>query len=534
MLEIKDLTLTLRGDGRELVKNFTFTLHPGDRAVLIGEEGNGKSTLLQHLADPALTEPYCEASGRVLCRGRCGYLPQLPPPALAEVPVHALFDDAPWYDHTATLAALGIPVGLLADERPFGSFSGGEKVKLQLAALLMTDPDILLLDEPTNDLDIDTLRWMERFLLTVRQPVLYISHDETLIERTANVILHMEQLIRKTQCRLTVTRAPYREYLARRADGFEKQAQVARKQRDDHAKQMARWQQIHDKVEHQQATITRQDPGGGRLLKKKMKSVLSTGRRLEREAEDFEAFPEYEEAILTRFSPEIVLPRGKTVLQLDLPRLTVGSRSPQPAAQAVPPAAQAAEPLAPGEKLLAENVRLCAAGGVHIGITGANGAGKSTLLEHIWQCLKDRTDITPAYMPQNYAAVLDMEKTPVQHLAARYTKQQVTAARTHLGSMKFTHREMTSPIAQLSGGQKAKLLFLEMVLKNADVLVLDEPTRNFSPLSAPVVRGALRAFGGCILSVSHDRRCLAEVCDEVYELKKDGLHRLVLPAEEEF
>ncbi len=514
MLEIKDLTLTLRGDGRELVKNFTFTLHPGDRAVLIGEEGNGKSTLLQYLADPALTEPYCEAAGRVLCHGRCGYLPQLPPPALAQAPVHTLFDGAEWYDHTATLAALGIPVELLADERTFGSFSGGEKVKLQLAALLMQQPDVLLLDEPTNDLDIDTLRWMERFLLTVRQPVLYISHDETLIGRTANVILHMEQLIRKTQCRLTITRAPYRDYLARRADGFEKQAQVAQKQRDDHAKQMARWQQIHDKVEHRQATITRQNPGGARLLKKKMKSVLSTGRRLEREAEDFEAFPEYEEAILTRFSPEIVLPRGKTVLDITLDTLSVGAGE--------------------NKKLLAQNVRLHAAGGVHIGITGANGAGKSTLLEHVWQQLRHRTDITPAYMPQNYAAVLDMDKTPTQHLAARYTKQQVTTARTHLGSMKFTHREMTAPIAQLSGGQKAKLLFLEMVLKNADVLVLDEPTRNFSPLSAPVVRGALRAFGGCILSVSHDRRYLAEVCDEVYELKKDGLHRLVLPAEEEF
>jgi ABC-type multidrug transport system ATPase subunit len=255
MIEIKDLTLTLRGDGRELVKDFSFTLHPGDRAVLIGEEGNGKSTLLQYLADPALVEPYCEAAGRVLCRGRTAYLPQLPPPALAHTPVAELFDGLEWYEHTDTLASLGLPVELLASQRPFGSFSGGEKVKLQLAALLMTDPDVLLLDEPTNDLDIATLRWMERFLVALRLPVLYISHDETLIERTANVILHMEQLIRKTRCRMTVTRAPYREYLARRAQGFDKQAQVAQKQRDDYDKQLARWRQIHDKVEHQQNSI---------------------------------------------------------------------------------------------------------------------------------------------------------------------------------------------------------------------------------------------------------------------------------------
>ena len=496
MLEIKDLTLTLRGDGRELVKDFSFTLHPGDRAVLIGEEGNGKSTLLQYLADPALVEPYCEAAGRVLCRGRTAYLPQLPPPALAHTPVAELFDGLEWYEHTDTLASLGLPVELLASQRPFGSFSGGEKVKLQLAALLMTDPDVLLLDEPTNDLDIATLRWMEHFLVTLRLPVLYISHDETLIERTANVILHMEQLIRKTQCRMTVTRAPYREYLARRAQGFDRQAQVAQKQRDDYDKQLARWRQIHDKVEHQQNSISRQDPSGGRLLKKKMHAVLSTGRRLERQAEEFEEFPEYEEAILTRFSPDIRLPNGKTVLDLSLDALYAGT----------------------GEEktLLARNVRLFAAGGVHIGITGANGAGKSTLLEHIRQQLAHRRDITPGWMPQNYASVLDMDKSATEHLAAKYTKAQVTAARTHLGSMKFTHREMTCPIRQLSGGQKAKLLFLEMVLNNADVLLLDEPTRNFSPLSAPVVRSALREFGGCILSVSHDLRYLAQVCDEVY------------------
>ena len=87
---------------------------------------------------------------------------------------------------------------------------------------------------------------------------------------------------------------------------------------------------------------------------------------------------------------------------------------------------------------------------------------------------------------------------------------------------------MTGKIARLSGGQRAKLLFLDMVLKKANVL-LDEPTRNFSPLSAPVVRSALREFGGTVLSVSHDRKYLSEVCDTVYELRPDGLHRIEPP-----
>ena len=94
-----------------------------------------------------------------------------------------------------------------------------------------------------------------------------------------------------------------------------------------------------------------------------------------------------------------------------------------------------------------------------------------------------------------------------------------------LASMRFTYEEMNGPIRSLSGGQRAKLLFLDMVLRRADVLLLDEPTRNFSPLSAPVVREALRGFRGAIISVSHDRKYLSEVCDTVYELTPSGLLR---------
>lgn len=92
-----------------------------------------------------------------------------------------------------------------------------------------------------------------------------------------------------------------------------------------------------------------------------------------------------------------------------------------------------------------------------------------------------------------------------------------------MGSMKFTHEEMTGRIGDLSGGQRAKILFLDMVLKGADVLLLDEPTRNFSPLSGPVVRAALKSFGGAVISVSHDRKYLNEVSDRIYKLSESGL-----------
>ena len=330
-----------------------------------------------------------------------------------------------------------------------------------------------------------------------------ISHDETLIENTANVIIHMEQLIRKTKCRITVSRAGYRDYLARRQRQFAHQDQVAKKQRDDYAEQMRRWRQIRDRVEHEQRTISRANPSGGRLLKKKMHSVLATERRLEREKEQFLDFSEQEDAIITRFDCDVSLPSGKVVLDFALDRLCVEDR------------------------ILARDISVLVTGPAIIGITGNNGVGKSTLLRRFWEILQNRSDLSAAYMPQNYAEMLDYRQTPVERLSANYTKDEITRARNCMGSMRFTHGEMTGPIGQLSGGQRAKILFLDMVLKRANVLLLDEPTRNFSPLSAPVVRRALRDFGGAIISVSHDRKYLAEVCDAVYELNPEGLYRLM-------
>ncbi len=502
MLELKDINIRMKRADRQLAEDFSFTLERGDKAVIIGEEGNGKSTLLKFLYDRRLVEPYCECSGTVIARGRLAYLPQMMDDALNETTIANYFEGTDRYSHLDLLFRFGIALEDLSSSQTLGTLSGGEKVKIQLCRLLMDDPDILLLDEPTNDLDIDTLEWLEAFLSSTRLPVLFISHDETLIESTANVIIHMEQLIRKTKCRITVTRAGYREYLTRRRQEFAHQDQVARKQRDDYDAQMRRWRQIHDRVEHEQRTLTRQDPHGGRLLKKKMHSVLATGKRLEREREQFLDFSEEEDAIITRFDSDILIPPGKVILDYSLDRLSVAGRD------------------------LSKDLRLLVAGPAIVGITGKNGAGKSTLLRLLWENLQQRRDISAAYMPQDYAEVLDYTQTPVEHLAAHYTKDEITRARTFMGNMRFTHGEMTGPIGQLSGGQRAKLLFLDMVLKRADVLLLDEPTRNFSPLSAPVVRRALRSFGGAIISISHDRKYLAEVCDVIYELKPDGLYRI--------
>lgn len=498
MLELKNVTICLKNDGRTLVDDFSFALNRGDKAVIIGEEGNGKSTLLKYIYQRQLIDGYCDCEGRVIAKGKTAYLPQ----TMEEDGARSLaeyFGDAEYYMHTDVLAKLGLSVDFILSDQKLATLSGGEKVKVQLARLLMEEPDILLLDEPTNDLDIPTLEWLEAFIAGSRLPILYISHDEALIERTANVILHMEQIIRKTKCRISVSRCPYREYLSRRRSSFAHQEQVAKKQRDDYEKQMERWRKIYNRVDHEQEVISRQDPAGARLLKKKMHSVMSMGRRFEKDKEDFQDFPQEEEAILAKFDEKIHLPSGKKVLDFSLDGLRVGERE------------------------LSRDLRLLVSGNEHIGIIGKNGAGKTTLLGRLWEELRDRRDITAAFMPQDYSEVLDFDKTPIQYLAENYAKEEVTKARTYMGGMKFTHEEMTGKIGSLSGGQKAKILFLDMVLRGADVLLLDEPTRNFSPLSGPVVRAALRAFKGAIISVSHDRKYLEEVCDKIYELRESGL-----------
>ena len=129
-------------------------------------------------------------------------------------------------------------------------------------------------------------------------------------------------------------------------------------------------------------------------------------------------------------------------------------------------------------------------------------------------------------MPQNYEEGFDLSKDPVELLAKGGTKEERTKIRTYLGSIKFTAEEMSHPAKELSGGQKAKLFFAKMALSDYNVLILDEPTRNLSPLSNPMIREVLKNFGGVIISVSHDRKYIAEVCEKVLELSEDGLKRV--------
>lgn len=507
MLQISHLTISHRKDLRTIVKDFSLVLNRGDKAVLIGEEGNGKSTLLKWIYDPSLIEAYAEAEGSRTTQGELlGYLPQELDEKDKKKTVSEYFAGIPAFRTAAPAmlhrlaAELRLPEALFSSEQKMASLSGGERVKLQMAGLLAASPDFLLLDEPSNDIDIDTLEWLEKMICDFSGGVLFISHDETLIERTANRVVLLEQLRRKTVPRATVANVPFKIFMEERANAMSRQAQVAADERREEKKAREKFRRIQQAVEQDQRNVSRQDPHSGRLLKKKMKAVKSLEHRYEREHEDLTEFPEAESAITIRFARQKAMPAGKTVLDFSLPELC-----------------------SPDGRVLARNIELKVRGPEKICIIGTNGIGKTTLIRLIAEKLCGRSDLTACYMPQNYEESLPFDVTPVEYLAPSGRKDEVTEVRTYLGSMKYTADEMFHPIRELSGGQKAKLLLLKMSLTEADVLILDEPTRNFSPLSAPEIRGILREFPGALISVSHDRKFMEEVCGRIYRMTENGL-----------
>jgi ATPase subunit of ABC transporter with duplicated ATPase domains len=285
--------------------------------------------------------------------------------------------------------------------------------------------------------------------------------------------------------------------MKRRDAAMQHQAQVAQFEQKAFREKKERYLSIYNAVDHAQGALTRQDPSTGRLLKKKMHTVMSIGRRLEKEQENLTEAPEAEWAILPKWLGGEVK-NGRTVLEYGPATLALSDR------------------------VLSEAVTLRISGPERVCIVGRNGCGKTTLLKRLVPEIEKR-GYNAFYMPQTYTDVLPPDRLPVEFLAPDGDKESVTEARIFLGSMKYTADEMSHPIRALSGGQQAKLLLLKAILDRADVLVLDEPTRNLSPLSAPAVRTLLREFRGAILLVTHDRTLIKELDARTLRLTPDGL-----------
>lgn len=496
MIEIKDLSIKV--NNRYLIKSLTLNLNKNDKLAIIGEEGNGKSTLLKCIIGKC---DYAEITGTInLKNNKVGYLEQNIKEEYKNQKVYnyIFIDDIDYYNKINNfykyLEILNLKDNIL--DKYMNTLSGGEKIKVAILKLLLNESDVLLLDEPTNDLDIETLLWLENFINKVDIPIIYISHDETLLSKTANMILHVESLKKKTECKHTLLKIRYDEYVDLRLRIINHQTQIHNFERKDYQKKEEKLIHQKQKVEFEQNNISRGDPHGGRLLKKKMHNIKSQERKLENI--DITEKPDPEESIYFKFE-EVNIPNNKKILNLNNYNLIINNNN--------------------------IKINLEVYGNIHICIIGKNGTGKTTLIRKIYDILKDKTDIKVGYMPQNYNEVLSNYDNVLDYITDNSkNKDEITKVRMYLGNMKFTSEEMTGKINNLSGGSKAKLILMKLVLDKCNVLVLDEPTRNVSPLSNPVIRKVLKDFKGTIISVSHDRKYIEEVANKLYILTNNGLN----------
>lgn len=502
MLTIQHLTIKDLKD-HILINDFSFSLGEHDKVALIGEEGNGKSTLLKAIYNQTLITSYTSISGTIdHDYKKVGYLSQRFDDAwnhatcLDYILKEKIEDeiDLDAYNHLAQLQALCIslklPMELFLSSQQISTLSGGEKVKLQLLKLVDSACDFYLLDEPTNDLDLSTLHWLEDFILNTKAPVMFVSHDETLLRRVANRILHLEQRNKKTKPITNDVRGNYDGYIQQRIHLRNKELQIATKEKQEYLKKKEKLNDIKNAVHSAQNQVSRQQPHAAKMLKRKMHMVKSVERRFEQES--YSRVDCVEEAI------DVYFEGVKGIAQKVILDQTFGIEI--------------------AGNCLIEPYDFHVFGCDKIAMIGENGCGKTQLIKKLYDELSLRSDIKLGYMPQNYIDFMEVKHNAIDFLLETYDHDDISRSRELLGRMHFTTDEMLQPIDCLSEGQKAKLYLLRFIKASCNVLLLDEPTRNLSPLSAPVIRNILKDYQGCIIAVSHDRLFLKEVFHRVLEV----------------
>ena len=502
MIQIQHLTITHTKDLRELVHDLNLTIATGEKVAIIGEEGNGKSSLLALLVNPKTHFGHLSYEGTINKPDSPQvYIPQQISDDLQSLTLNDYFF-ADTYDlDYATLYRLADELHFdsdrFASSQLISSLSGGEKLKIQLIRELARPHDIIFLDEPSNDMDLTTITWLKDFIKHSEQAIIYISHDEDLLSKTADTIIHLELFKRRRQARTSVEHLDYDNYSQQRYDAFQQQMQQAKTEKKAYDKAMAKHRRIKQNV---QTTLRNtHDSTQGRLVAKKMKAVLSQEKRYDRLAQDMTQMPDKEDSIELFFSHITPLPQGKYLLNLDKKQINIAPH------------------------LTIDHLKLSLKGQEKIGIVGDNGCGKSTLLHFLYQELSKKTDLTIGYMPQRYDAILPVELSPIAFLSKTGDKTEREIISSHLANLNFSHDEMNHAISDLSGGQKGKLLLLHLVLESPQLLILDEPTRNFSPTSQPQVRQLFENYPGAIITVSHDVNYLRQVCQKIYRLDSHDL-----------
>ncbi|ASS76789.1 multidrug ABC transporter ATP-binding protein [Tumebacillus algifaecis] len=361
--------------------------------------------------------------------------------------------------------------------RLVNSLSGGQKTRLQLGKLLITQPDLLILDEPTNYLDIKTLTWLEDYLKTYPGALLMVSHDRYFLDSLINVIYEMER------GRTKRWRGNYSDYLE------QKSADLAQQQK---------------RYDQQQTEIAKLEDFVSRNIAR-----ATTTKRAQSRRKMLEKIERIDRPTLTQeqahFSFNIDKQSGNEVLVVE--DVSLGYT----------------------DKVLSHNLNLNAYRGERIALIGPNGIGKTTLLKAINGRLKQLsgriklgTNVSLGYYTQEQED-LTPSKSVLNEVWDTYRTLEQTRVRTVLGNFLFTGDDVTKPIAALSGGEKSRVALAKLMLLNANFLILDEPTNHLDLLSKEVLENALDNYPGTLLFISHDRYFVNRLATRVVELAEDGI-----------
>jgi len=500
MIKINHLTITQNKDLRDLVSDLNINIQDGEKVAIIGEEGNGKSTLLRTLMGERLADFTIRGEIQSDLQS-LAYIPQHLPEELKKKSLQDYFflesTDLDYSILYRLAEELHFDSDRFASNQEIGNLSGGEALKIQLIHELAKPFEILFLDEPSNDLDLETVNWLKGQIQKTRQTVIFISHDEDFLSQTADTIIHLRLVKHRKEAETLVEHLDYDRYSDQRKANFARQSQQAANDQRAYDKTMEKHRRVKQNVEN--ALRNTKNDVAGRLLAKKMKNVLSQEKRYEKAAQSMTQKPLEEEQIQLFFSDIEPLAASKIIVRLENETLSIGQR------------------------VLAQGLQLTVRGQDKIGIIGPNGVGKSTLLAKLHQLLSGKREISLGFMPQDYQETLQLDLSPVEFLSQTGHKEEIQKIQSHLASLNFSYPEMHHQIHSLSGGQQGKLLLLNLVLRKPNFLLLDEPTRNFSPTSQPEIRKLFANYSGGLVTVSHDRRFLKEVCTSIYNLTEHGL-----------
>ncbi len=498
-------SLSLFRGGRTLLDHVDLTVHPGERIGLVGANGSGKTTLLailrgelaadsgdvqrpngQRLAHAAQE---IEAASRPAIEIVLDGDPELrrleaelaraqaDNDGAAIARVHAGLDAIDYWTArtraTRLLVGLGFPPG--SEERPANTFSGGWRIRLNLAQALFTPSDLLLLDEPTNHLDLDALLWLEQTLRQYRGTLVVISHDREFLDGVCTHIVHIDQ------GKLYKYTGDYSDFMRQRAERRAQQAAQFQKQEQ----QRADLQRFVDRF---------------RAKASKAKQAQSRMKALEK-------------------------------LNLDAPiddQSAIRFQFPQADKQPNPVSTFDQVQLGYDEHVVLRNVKLTLNAGDRIGLLGRNGAGKSTFIKFLAGELAaqsgERSDgqgVRIGYFAQHTLEQLDMNASALTHLRRLDPQTPESSLRSFLGQFGFSGDRATSAVGPFSGGEKARIALAMIVWQKPNLLLLDEPTNHLDLDLRNSLTEALQSFEGALVLVSHDRHLLRATCDQLL-LVSDG------------